>query len=139
MNKTMEQLNSDYTAYKGHQQVPLFNMIPLDHWIVDELHIMLRITDHLWNLMLNELREMDLFNDLARDVIVKEMSRIKVKFQFWKEREKGPESWNYTSLMGEDKMKVLKEFNLGLLFLPSHAIKIRKLWDKFSDLYNDLK
>lgn len=47
MNKTMEQLNSDYTAYKGHQQVPLFNMIPLDHWIVDELHIILRITDHL--------------------------------------------------------------------------------------------
>ncbi|RGB25491.1 hypothetical protein C1646_821002 [Rhizophagus diaphanus] len=111
MNKIMEQLNSDYTAYK----------------------------DHLWNLMLNELREMDLFDDLARDVIVKEMSRIKFKFQFWKEREKGPESWNYTSLMGEDKMKVLKEFNLGLLFSPLCAIKIRELWDKFSDLYNDLR
>ena len=138
MTKTMEQLNSDYTAYKGHQQVPLFNMIPLDHWLVDELHVMLRITDHLWNLMLNELREIDLFDDLARDVIVKEMNRIKVKFQFWKEKEKRPESWNYTSLMGEDKMKVLKEFNLKLLFSPSRAIKIRELWNKFSDLYNDL-
>ncbi len=139
MTKTMEQLNSDYTAYKGHQQIPLFNMIPLDHWLVDELHVMLRITDHLWNLMLNELREMDLFDDLARDVIVKEMNRIKVKFQFWKEKEKRPESWNYTSLMGEDKMKVLKEFNLKLLFSPSRAIKIRELWNKFSDLYNDLR
>src|SRR3954471_24207247 len=38
--------------------------------------------------MLNELQEMDLFDDLARDVIVKEMSHIKVKFQFWKEKEK---------------------------------------------------
>ncbi|RIA89127.1 hypothetical protein C1645_825313 [Glomus cerebriforme] len=47
ITKTMEQLNSDYTAYKGHQQIPLFNMISLDHWLVDELHIMLRITDHL--------------------------------------------------------------------------------------------
>ncbi|GES92367.1 hypothetical protein GLOIN_2v1478248 [Rhizophagus clarus] len=138
MTKTMEQLNFDYTVYKGHQQVPLFNMIPLDHWLIDELHVMLRITDHLWNLMLNELREMDLFDDLARGVIVKEMDHIKVKFQFWKEKGKGSESWNYTSLMGEDKMKVLKEFNLGLLFSPSRAIKIRELWNKFSDLYNDL-
>src|SRR6266498_1735057 len=81
---------------------------------------------------------MDLFDDLARNVIVKEMNCIKVKFQFWKEKEKRPESWNYTLLMGEDKMKVLKEFNLKLLFSPSCAIKIRELWNKFSDLYNVL-
>ncbi|GES94039.1 hypothetical protein GLOIN_2v1482032 [Rhizophagus clarus] len=114
MTKTMEQLNFDYTVYKGHQQVPLFNKIPLDHWLIDELHVI------TW-------------------CYCKEMDRIKVKFQFWKEKGKGSENWNYTSLMGEDKMKVLKEFNLGLLFSPSRAIKIRELWNKFSDLYNDLR
>ena len=41
--------------------------------------------------------------------------------------------------MGEDKIKVLKEFNLGLLFSPSRAMKIRELWNKFSDLYDDLR
>ena len=40
--------------------------------------------------------------------------------------------------MGKDKLKVLKNFNLELLFLTSHATKIRELWDKFLDLYNDL-
>ena len=81
---------------------------------------------------------MDLFDDLTRNIIVKKMNCIKVKFQFQKEKEKGSESQNYTSLMGEDKMKVLKEFNLELLFSPLYVIKIKELWNKFSDLYNDL-
>jgi len=65
------------------------------------------------------------------------MNRIQVKFQFWKE--KGSESWNHTSLMGKDKLKVLKNFNLELLFLTPRATKIRELWDKFSDLYDNLR
>jgi len=137
ISKTMEQLNNNYKVYKGHQKMPLFNMIPLDHWLIDELHVMLRITDRLWKLVLDELREIDLFDDLSRNVIVKEMCRIKVKFQFWKDKETG--IWGHSSLMGEDKMKVLRKFNLELLFSPSRATKIRKLWDKFSDLYDDLR
>jgi hypothetical protein len=137
MTKTMEQLNINYSIYKGHRKPPLFNMISLDNWLIDELHIMLRITDCLWNLVLCELREDDLFDDLTRIVIINEMNRIKVKFQFWKE--KGSESWNHTSLMGKDKLKVLENFNLELLFSTPRATKIRELWDKFSDLYNDLR
>ena len=57
-------------------------MISLDNWLIDELHIMLRITDCLWNLVLCELREDDLFDDLIRIVIINEMNWIKVKFQF---------------------------------------------------------
>jgi len=41
--------------------------------------------------------------------------------------------------MGDDKIKVLKEFNLKLLFPPSRASKIRELWNKFSDLYDALR
>ncbi|RGB23318.1 hypothetical protein C1646_748237 [Rhizophagus diaphanus] len=126
ISKTMEQLNNNYKVYKGHQKMPLFNMIPLDHWLIDELHIMLRITDRLWKLVLDELREIHLFDDLSRNVIVKEMCRIKVKFQFWKDKETG--IWSHSSLMGEDKMKVLRKFNLELLFPPSRTTKIRKLW-----------
>ena len=65
------------------------------------------------------------------------MNHIQVKFQFWKE--KGSESWNHTSLMGKDKLKVLKNFNLELLFLTPCATKIRELQDKFSDLYDNLR
>ena len=82
MTKTMEQLNINYSIYKGHRKPSLFNMISLDNWLIDELHIMLRITDCLWNLVLCELREDDLFDDLTRIVIINEMNWIKVKFQF---------------------------------------------------------
>src|SRR5437763_9881230 len=87
----------------GHNSVPLFDMILLDHWIPDELHIMLRITDRLWTLVLHEIKEAGLFNDIAREIIVKEMKRIKVHFCFWQEKEH--QTWSYTSLMGQDKLK----------------------------------
>ncbi|PKY60674.1 hypothetical protein RhiirA4_484640 [Rhizophagus irregularis] len=73
MGKLVEKSN----YYKGHSQKPLFDMIPLNHWIPDELHIMLRITDRLWSLVIAELMEYGLFNDFARKIIIKEMERIK--------------------------------------------------------------
>ncbi|GBB84042.1 hypothetical protein RclHR1_10690005 [Rhizophagus clarus] len=114
MTKTMEQLNINYKIYHGHNKPLLFNMIPLDHWLVDELHVMLRITDCLWNLMLNEPKKTDLFDDLTRNVITNEMDHIDVKFQIWKDKES--ENWNYTSLTGGSE-----------------------LWNKFSGLYYALR
>ncbi|CAG8605427.1 29219_t:CDS:2 [Gigaspora margarita] len=133
----MDQLNADFTIYNGHKNPPLFNMIPLDNWVIDELYAMLRITDCLWRLVLNELQDDDLFDEFTHKVIIEEIKHISVQFQFWKER--GSKSWNYTSLMGENKIKVLKNFNLNLLFIPSRAAKIRNLWDKFSQLYDNLQ
>ena len=43
ISKDMEKINE----YPGHNKKPLFNMISLDHWIPDELYIMLRIFDRL--------------------------------------------------------------------------------------------
>jgi len=133
ISKQMNQLNQNCNAYNGHNLPPLFDMIPLDHWIPDELHIMLRITDRLWNLVLHEIKETGYFNDIAREIIVKEMNKIKVRFQFWQEKES--QTWNHTSLMGEDKLKVLQFFDLGKILSPSRAKIIRKLWDEFYNLY----
>jgi hypothetical protein len=76
MNKLIEQSN----YYKGHLRKPLFDMIPFNHWIPDELHVMLRITDRLWSLVIAELMEYGLFNDIAQKIIVEKMKRIKVRF-----------------------------------------------------------
>jgi len=54
ISKEMEIIKSNYQAYAGHKNAPIFTMIPLTHWIPDELHLMLRITDRLWSLMLEE-------------------------------------------------------------------------------------
>ena len=129
ISKQMDNLDT----YNGHNLTPLFNMIPLDHWIPDELHVMLRITDRLWCLVLHEIKETGFFNDAAREIIVKEMNRIKVHFYFWKEKEH--QTWSYTSLMGQDKLKVLQFFDLSKILPPTRARAIRMLWNGFYDLY----
>ncbi|PKC53287.1 hypothetical protein RhiirA1_404413, partial [Rhizophagus irregularis] len=103
ISKNINKLVEKNNYYEGHTRKPLFDMIPLDHWIPDELHIMLRITDRLWSLLIAELMEQNLFNDTARKIIIDEMKRIKINFQFWQDH--GSKTWNYTSLMGNDKVK----------------------------------
>ena len=122
----MDELNINCNAYNGHHSSQLFNMIPLDHWVPDELHVMLRITDRLWSLVLHEIKESVYFNDFARKIIVKEMNRIKVQFQFWQDKD---QTWSHTSLMGQDKLKVLQFFDIGKILLLSQVNPIRMLWN----------
>ncbi|GBC24730.2 hypothetical protein GLOIN_2v1482032 [Rhizophagus irregularis DAOM 181602=DAOM 197198] len=137
INKEIDKLVEQNNYYKGHIRKPLFDMIPLNHWVPDELHIMLRITDRLWSLVIAELTEYGLFNDTARKIIVEEMKRIKVKFQFWQIQES--KTWSYTSLMGNDKIKVLQFFDLSKILSRQHANMIRNLWNKFYELYIKMK
>ncbi|PKC58742.1 hypothetical protein RhiirA1_470515 [Rhizophagus irregularis] len=76
-------------------------LVPLDNWVPDELHIMLRIWDQLWSLVLAKLKEYNQFDNICRDEIIQEMNRIGVNFQFWQDR--GANTWSYSSLMGDDK------------------------------------
>ncbi|CAH1770164.1 6915_t:CDS:1 [Entrophospora sp. SA101] len=133
IEKNMEQIATRYSEVNGHIFPPLFDMISIDHIVFDELHVLLRITDRLWELMLAEIQECNLFNSITRKVILDEMLRLKVPFQFWEEEKS--HAWKYTSLVGDDKKIVLQFFNLKLLFKPSRAQLIRKLWDEFYKLY----
>jgi hypothetical protein len=135
ISKSMDVLNENPTAYPGHQLPPLFGMIPLENHVPDKLHIMLRITDRLWELVLQEIKNEELFNDITRNIIVKEMEKLKVRFEFWKIRDT-TDNWSYTSLMGDDKLRVLRNFDLTKLFDPEHATLIRSLWNGFAELYD---
>ncbi|PKY53560.1 hypothetical protein RhiirA4_547717 [Rhizophagus irregularis] len=137
ISKEIDKLVEQNNYYKGHIRKPLFDMIPLNHWVPDELHVMLRITDRLWSLVIAELTEYGLFNDTARKIIVEEMKKIKVKFQFWQIQES--KTWGYTSLMGNDKIKVLQFFDLSKILSRQRANMIRNLWNKFYELYIKMK
>ena len=65
------------------------------------------------------------------------MKKIKVNFQFWQDR--GSKTWNYTSLMGDDKLKVLQFFDLTKILSRHRAAMIRHLWNKFYELYIKMK
>ncbi|CAG8850142.1 24734_t:CDS:2, partial [Gigaspora margarita] len=131
ISKKMDQLKQNLNIYNGHRFLSLFNMILLDHWIPDELHVMLRITNRLWVLVLHEIEENGFYNDIAQEIIIYEMKKINVHFEFWQESQ----TWNYTSLMGEDKLKVLRCFDFSKILPLSRAKIIRKLWDEIYDLY----
>ncbi|CAG8756780.1 42220_t:CDS:2 [Gigaspora margarita] len=136
ISKKIEDINQRYSNIPGHKYPPLFPMIPIQNWVVDELHLMLRIYDRLWMLVLSELRSTRCFTDQIRQMIVSEMNRINVHFQFWENQE--TKTWAFTALMGKDKLKVLRDFNLDIIFVPQRAAIIRKLWDGFNNLYNDM-
>ena len=113
IEKNMDQIkpsffdnNSSVKPPPGHIKPLLLQMIPLSHYVPDELHIMLRIWDRLWELALQELKTQNQFNDSTRMKIIAEMRRISVSFHFWQEQ--GTQNWSYTSLMGGDKEIVLK-------------------------------
>ena len=61
-------------------------MINMKNYLVNELHLMLRITDRLWNLVIHKVIASGFF-DIAHEVIIKEMHRIGVHFQFWQEKD----------------------------------------------------
>src|SRR5581483_52053 len=134
ISKSMSDLKENPTAYPGHQLPSLFNMIQLENYIPDKLHIMLRITDRLWELVLQEIKNEGLFNDITRNIIIKEMENLKIRFEFWKICDTN--NWNYTSLMGDDKLRVLRSFNLTKLFDLERAALIKSLWDGFAELYD---
>lgn len=89
-------------------------MIPLKNWVCDELHVFLRITDRLWKLMLSDLQRETRDEEIWKIKILSEMQRLKISFYFW--REKTNNNLSYTSLMGPDKLKILKEFDLSAVF-----------------------
>jgi len=135
ISKSMSVLNENLTAYPGHQHPPLFNMISIKNHVPDKLHIMLRITDRLWELVLQEIKNEGLFNDITRKIIIKEMEKLKIRFEFWKIRDTA-DNWSYTSLMGNDKLCVLRNFDLTKLFDFERAILIKSLWNGFAELYD---
>ncbi|PKC57973.1 hypothetical protein RhiirA1_471670 [Rhizophagus irregularis] len=50
-------------------------MIDMENYLIDELHVMLRITDRLWSLLIHEIIASGYF-DIAREIIIEEMHRI---------------------------------------------------------------
>ncbi|KAF0497261.1 hypothetical protein F8M41_020758 [Gigaspora margarita] len=118
----MNIIASNYLAYPGHIQAPLFPMIPLNHWVPDKLYIMLRITDRLWSLIIFELEQNGEYNDDMHETICNKMKKCEVKFEFRKMTK-----WKYTSLLGLDELKVLQNFNLAAILPTNQAKKIRLL------------
>ncbi|RHZ89523.1 hypothetical protein Glove_13g94 [Diversispora epigaea] len=107
----------------ANRKPALFPAIDQGNYIPDELHLFLRTVDVLME---------NLFNDLIKKKKIKgeieeAMKKIQVHFEFYKSGSK----WNWTSLMGPEKKKVLHYFPVSNFISGLRGIKIEKLWKEF--------
>lgn len=103
---------------------PLLN-VQFDHVILDELHLFLRITDVLTRNVLDEMIELDDEESHKRKVAnpsvigqhlqtaVEAINKCGVTFWVWEKKNadgKGSGTYDWTSLMGNEKKLLLKTF-----------------------------
>ena len=103
--------------------------IPLDHIVLDELHLMLRITDILLENLIEDAMQWDdkvsststkrrsIEKSLHVKELVKLINQCGVSFSIWEKRNadgKGSGTWDWTSLMGDDRKKLLRELPMKL-------------------------
>lgn len=130
---------------------PLFDFIPMDHVIIDTLHLFLRISDVLIDLLIRELGRSDA---IAKKKTRSLMDSLEISINTWqvmKNLSKVLESLNYRinkeskkleyrDLTGPEKLKLFQNINIPML-LPqcSQNKDIQVIWTKFMDIIGDLK
>ena len=125
IRRTLQEIKQFASKSKGenyccvHQ--PLLN-IPLDHIILDELHLMLRVTDVLIGNLIEDVMQWDEKENLVAGKknmqhwhlknLTQAINSCGVSFSVWEKRNadgKGSGTWDWTSLMGDDRKTLLRE------------------------------
>lgn len=152
LRRTLEELQECAEKSKGenyccvHQ--PLLN-IPLDHIILDELHLMLRVTDVLIGNIIEDVMQWDQKESLLTptgkkkihlDKLTQAINSCGVSFSVWEKRNadgRGSGTWDWTSLMGDDRKTLLKNLPCKLepLLQQDTAKTVVELWKGFADMY----
>ena len=134
----------------GCRSEPLVKL-PLTHVVMDELHMMLRITDRLLSNLIEDATDYDAkekngilpkSNVLHLDELVKSIELCGVSFRIWETRDpsgKGTGKLEFTSLMGEEKKKLLRRLPSKLAerdaLHPNSKNTVIEIWQKFEALY----
>ncbi|POG78942.1 hypothetical protein GLOIN_2v1766279, partial [Rhizophagus irregularis DAOM 181602=DAOM 197198] len=126
--------------FSGCKNTMLFQALDQNNWIPDELHLMLRISDVLFQCLFYELMKHKDFANNVQPMIITEMKRLHIHFEFYLPTTKNGK-WEWTSLMGPDKKKILKEFQVAHLFgrQSTRGQEIEQLWREFYRLYKIIR
>ncbi|XP_028410515.1 uncharacterized protein LOC114533214 isoform X1 [Dendronephthya gigantea] len=148
-NRTMAcKSSSNY----GCIRKPLLS-IPIQNVRIDELHLLLRITDILERNIINDAIERDVEENLNRapsdrenkhlQNVVEAINNCGVSFSVWKKKnadgtDSGMHDW--TSMVGNEKKKVLAKLPAQFpnILEPNHCDTITEIWQEFRELYGIL-
>ena len=126
-------------ATYGQTRKPFIN-VPLDHILLDELHLMLRVTDVLTDNLIREVMERDRRNGSSKALkgeflnkLVKAIQDCGISFSVWERSDgdgRGNGKYDWTSLMGADKKKMLSNLpdKLQEILHPDTADTVIKIW-----------
>ena len=150
--RTLEEIREMSTTSKDNyccDKQPLLN-IPLDHIVVDELHLMLRITDILVENLVNECLDWDHEDDLdkkrgeAKGAHLKNLIQVirscGVSFDVWEQKNsdgKASGKYDWTSLLGTDKKILLSDLpsKLQNTQRPETVSTVVEVWTAFANVY----
>ena len=133
------------------KQSHLFSFIPLDHVIIDTLHLFLRISDNLIELLIRELRRQDAVDKVTtfsggfpRDKYKhmagyeKFLKDIGISFEWRVNRDS--KKLEYRDLTGPEKIVLMQSINFQSLLPNFQATKeLEILWGSFMEIIGDLK
>ena len=145
--RSLEEISSFAKSKKFNcKATPLFNFIPIDHVIIDTLHLFLRISDNLTELLIRELRRKDacekittFHNGFSREKF-KHMAAyetflktLSISFE-WRIN-KDTNKLDYRHLTGPEKLKVKQNIQFSSLFPGyNNSEKLQLLWGGFMDI-----
>jgi hypothetical protein len=129
---------------------PILN-IELSHVVIDELHLLLRIMDVLIGNLVQEALQWDKRdnwgekaseqNSVHVNHLIDVIRSCGVSFDIWEKTnadKKGSGLYDFTSLLGSDKKKLLKKLpeKLDGVIPPLCESTVKTLWEKFSIVYS---
>ena len=124
--------------------------IELDHVILDELHLLLRLVDVLLNNLLEDVIQWGIRDDINkkkgekkgvnRERLQAAVRSCGVSFDIWEKTNadgKGSGTYDFTSLLGNDKKQLLRELPSKILNVVQTPTSntVKKIWQDFRELY----
>lgn len=128
------------TKRLGCKSSPIFKFIPIDHVMIDSLHLFLRISDVLINLLIQELRKQDGITQTTLNVTAYESflnDVCKINFHWYTCQETKQTKWR--DLSGPEKIILFNKIDIPKFFPSvSNASAIQDIWMEFWRLFREL-
>ncbi|XP_028417002.1 uncharacterized protein LOC114541217 [Dendronephthya gigantea] len=153
MSRTLEEIKKCALKQNLSCVHPPLVDIPLQNIVLDELHVMLRVTDILtrnlvtaaisWDKKENYDRRPCERTNLHVEALLSAINSCGVCFKIWEKKDadgKGSGTYDFTSLMGSDKKLLLSNLpeKLDGVVDEGTSATVIKIWKDFSEIYQML-
>ena len=146
--KEIQELSIKSRANMGCKRSPLFTFIPIHRVLIDTLHLFLRVSDLLINLLIQDLRRVD---GIAKATAVDPVKHTsvsayekflkdvcKINFKFYCAKESKDLQWR--DLTGPEKIRVFKNIDIPKYFPRlKNASALQDIWNEFWRLFSKLE